>query len=66
MDAEDKGGETQQTKATDFLTEKQLFDSLFELADTWCQNIDEYEYKDFFKALEFRLHYSGQQDQTAY
>lgn len=49
----------QPPKLQDYLDEKKLFDGLFELCDTWCQNIDEYEYQGFFKQLEFRMKYSG-------
>ena len=50
----------------EMLDQKKLFDSLFELADTWCPNVDEHEYKEFFKTLKFRLKYAGQQDNSAY
>ena len=43
-----------------------MFEAVFELADTWCPNIDEYEYQGFFKALENKLKYGGQQDGAAY
>ena len=43
-----------------------MFDGLFELVDTWCINIDEYEYQLFLKQLEFRMKYSGQGDNQAY
>jgi hypothetical protein len=36
-----------------------MFEAVFELADTWCPNIDEYEYQGFFKALENKLKYGG-------
>ena len=58
-ETEEAKGDSQPPKLTDYLDEKKLFDGLFELADTWCQNIDEYEYQGFFKQLEFRLKYSG-------
>ncbi len=61
-DEQKAGQEAQPPKLQDYLDEKKLIDGLFELADTWCQNIDEYEYQGFFKQLEFRMKYSGQQD----
>ena len=65
-ETEEGKGDSQPPKLQDYLDEKKLFDGLFELADTWCQNIDEFEYQEFFKQLEFRMKYSGQQDQSAY
>ena len=38
-------------KNTDALTEDQLHDALFELADTWCPSIEEDEYVEFFEIL---------------
>ena len=49
-----------------FLDQNKMFEALFELADTWCPNIDEFEYKEFFETLTFRLKYTGQQDTSAY
>jgi hypothetical protein len=59
VEADEARGDNQPPKINETLDEKKLFDGLFELADTWCQNIDEYEYKEFFKTLEFRMKYSG-------
>ena len=41
------------------LNHEKLYAALFELADVWCQNIDAFEYKDFFETLEKKLKYSG-------
>ena len=48
------------------MDEPKLINALFELADTWCQNINEYEYKEFFEQLDHRLQFPGQQDNSAY
>ena len=53
-------------KTYDFIDQKKLFNALFELADVWCPNIDEYEYKAFFETLRFKFRYPGQQDRAAY
>ena len=53
-------------KTYDYIDQQKLFKALFELADTWCPNIDEFEYKEFFQQLKFRLKYAGQQDNSAY
>lgn len=53
-------------KSYDYLDEPKLFESLYELADTWCPNIDENEYSEFFKTLRHKLKYAGQGDQSAY
>ena len=53
-------------KSYDYLDKEKLFNSLFELADTWCPNVDEFEYKEFFSHLKFRLKYAGQGDNSAY
>ena len=66
VEADDKNGDGQPPKQSDFLDEKKMFEAVFELADTWCPNIDEYEYQGFFKALENKLKYGGQQDGAAY
>ena len=50
----------------DTINDEKLYETLFELADLWCPNIDENEYKDFFEALKFRFRYGGQNDQSAY
>jgi hypothetical protein len=47
-------------KTYDFIDQKKLFNALFELADVWCPNIDEYEYKAFFETLRFKFRYPGQ------
>ena len=53
-------------KNPDALTEEQLIDSLFELADTWCPSIAEDEYCEFFDILTQKMLYSNQQDSSAY
>lgn len=35
-------------KTYDFIDQAKLYRALFELADVWCPNIDEFEYKAFF------------------
>lgn len=50
----------------DALTEEQLHDALFELADTWCPSINEDEYIEFFEILYQKMLYSNQQDSSAY
>ena len=37
------------------MTDEQLQEALFELADTWCPNIDDLEYKEFFELLDKRF-----------
>ena len=54
------------TSGSEGLTRELLFDSLFELCDVWCPNIDVEEYKAFFDQLKFRLRYDGMRDQAAY
>ena len=72
---DDEGDEQQQDqeeqeaeppKNTDALTEEQLHDALFELADTWCPSIQEDEYVEFFEILHQKMLYSNQQDSSAY
>ena len=58
--------EIEPPKNTDALTEEQLHDALFELADTWCPSISEDEYIEFFEILEQKMRYSNQQDSSAY
>ena len=53
-------------KNPDALTEDQLHDALFELADTWCPSIEEDEYVEFFEILHQKMLYSNQQDSSAY
>ena len=53
-------------KTYDFLTSDKLYDALFTLADVWCPSINEYEYKEFFTLIKFRLKYQGMQDSSAY
>ena len=53
-------------KTYDFIDQPKLFRALFELADVWCPNIDEFEYKAFFEELKFKFRYPGQQDRAAY
>ena len=50
----------------DYIDEKKLFDSIFELTDTWVPSINELEYKSFLDQLTFRLKYSNQQNNSAY
>jgi hypothetical protein len=49
-----------ESKQHDTIDEKILYNSLYELADIWCPNIDANEYKNFFDALKFRFRYEGQ------
>ena len=53
-------------KTYEFIDQQKLYRALFELADVWCPNIDEFEYKAFFAELKFKLKYPGQQDRAAY
>jgi hypothetical protein len=53
-------------KAPDYLTEVKLFDSLFELADTWCPDIDPIQYKQFFDTLTKKIKLPGQGNPSAY
>ncbi|CAI2381302.1 unnamed protein product [Moneuplotes crassus] len=53
-------------KTEDTIDEDKLYDSLFELADLWCPNIDAKEYVDFFNALKFKFRYDGQNNSSAY
>ena len=48
-----------QNNPTETITRPWLYDSLFELADIWCPNIDAEEYKDFFEYLLFRFRYGN-------
>lgn len=54
------------SKGYEKMTREMIFDSLFELCDIWCPNIDPVEYKAFFEQLKFRIRYEGQKDMTAY
>lgn len=54
------------SKGYDKMTREMVFDSLFELCDVWCPNIDPAEYKAFFEQIKFRIRYEGQKDVTAY
>ena len=58
--------EVEPPKNTEALTEEQLHDALFELADTWCPSISEDEYIEFFEILYQKMLYSNQQDSSAY
>ena len=58
--------EPENPKNADALTEEQLHDALFELADTWCPSISEDEYIEFFEILYQKMLYSNQQDSSAY
>ena len=50
----------------DTITRPVLYESLFELADIWCPNIDPKEYKEFFDYLTFRFRYPEQKAEDAY
>lgn len=54
------------SKGYEKMTKEMIFDSLFELCDIWCPNIDANEYKSFFDQMKFRIRYDRQNDQTAY
>ena len=58
--------EAEVPKNSDQLTNEQLIDALFELADTWCPSILEDEYVEFFEALSTKMRYSNQHDSSAY
>ena len=51
--------EAEPPKNTDALTEEQLHDALFELADTWCPSILEDEYVEFYEVLHTKMLYSN-------
>jgi len=55
-----------QNSAHDSISGDRLYDSLYELADIWCPNVDSTEIKAFFEALKFRFRYEGQKDTSAY
>jgi hypothetical protein len=54
------------SKGYDKMTKEMIFDSLFELVDIWCPNIDPTEYKAFFDQMKFRIRYDRQNDLSAY
>ena len=54
------------SKGYEKMTKEMIFDSLFELVDIWCPNVEPNEYKAFFEQLKFRIRYEGQKDLTAY
>ena len=56
----------QPPRHTDQLDNEKLEDALFELADHWCPNIDDMEYKEFFDVLDRKMQYTGQHDSSAY
>lgn len=56
----------QAQKAPDYLTEEKLYASLFELADTWCPDIDPIQYKQFFETLTKKIKLPGQGNPSAY
>ena len=58
--------EAQAPKQYDYLDHDKLYEALFALADTWCPGIDEFEYKEFFFQLKYRLTYSGIGTEGAY
>ena len=37
------------------ITRDKLYNSLFELADIWCPDIEADQYKNFFESLDFRF-----------
>ena len=41
----------------DSLSEEQLVESIFELADTWCPSINEAEYVEFLQILNQKMNY---------
>jgi hypothetical protein len=53
-------------KAPDTLTPEKMFSSLFELADTWCPEVDAVQYKEFYEQLAKKLKLPGQGDPKAY
>ena len=53
-------------KAPDHLTQEKMFLSLFELADTWCPDIDPIQYKQFFEQLTKKIKLPGQDNPAAY
>jgi len=55
-----------ENKPTDSINSAKLFDSLFELADAWCLNIDPNEVKEFFDTLKFRFKNEGIGNAGAY
>ena len=59
-------GGDQAPRSLDSLTSEKLEYALFELADTWCPNIDDGEYKEFFDVLDRKMQYTGQNDSSAY
>ena len=66
-----KEGEGQEEQAAapktyDRLDKDKLYEALFVMADCWCPDIDEQQYKEFFGQLDWRLKYSGMADNTAY
>ena len=58
--------EDQPPRHLDQLDNEKLEAALFELADTWCPNIDDMEYKEFFDVLDRKMQYTGQHDSSAY
>ena len=54
------------SQGTAKMSRQMLFESLFELCDVWCPNIDPNEYRAFLEQLKFRIKYEGQQDVGAY
>ena len=42
--------------APEYIEGTKLFDSIFELADTWCPDIDEFSYAEFLNTLKDKLH----------
>ena len=48
------------------VTKAKLYDSLYELADIWCPNIDADEIAHFFEYMIFRFRYEGQKNTNAY
>ena len=56
--AKDQQEEVAQVPKTyDKLSREKLYEALFTMADTWCPDVDEFQYKEFFSQLELRLKY---------
>ena len=46
--------EEEAPRQSEQIDDEKLQEALFELADTWCPNIDDQEYKEFFELLDKR------------
>ena len=51
---EEEDPEAEQARPAEQIDDEKLFEALFELADTWCPNVDDAEYKEFFEMLDKR------------